>query len=120
MTSPANEEEQMTNEAKNLADVVHDAVDRGASTAQEIHKAVADLPLDVLEEIKPLEKLVKRVRKAQDRSISAVYDLVRGINEEVAKVTRDIVPDGRARRGGRSRTTARRTSRTKSRRKKTA
>jgi hypothetical protein len=109
----------MSNEARKLADMVHDAVDRGATTAQEIHKAVADLPLEVLEEIEPLEKLVKRVRKAQDRSIAAVYDLVRGINEEVAKVTRDILPDGRGvRRGGRSRTTARRTSRSKSRRKK--
>lgn len=109
----------MSNEARNLADLVHDAVDRGATTAQEIHKAVADLPLDVLEEIKPLETLVKRVRKAQDRSISAVYDLVRGINEEVAKVTRDILPNGRVRRGRRSRTAARRASRSKSRRKKT-
>jgi hypothetical protein len=102
----------MSNEARKLADMVHDAVNRGATTAQEIHKSIADLPLEVLEEIEPLEKLVKRVRKAQERSITAVYDLVRGINEEVAKVTRDVLPEGRvARRSGRSRTSARRTSR---------
>jgi hypothetical protein len=109
----------MTNEARTLADVVHDAVARGATTAQEIHKAVADLPLDVLEQFEPLERLVKRVRKTQDHSINAVYDLVRGINEEVAKVTRDIFPEGRVRRGGRSRMAARRTNRSKSRTRKT-
>lgn len=109
----------MSNEARKLADMVHDVVARGATTAQEIHQAVAALPLEVLEEIEPLEKLVKQVRKTQERSISAVYDLVRGINEEVAKVTRDILPNGRApRRGRRSRTTARRTSRDKPRSRK--
>jgi hypothetical protein len=92
----------MSNETRKLADMVHDAVNRGATTAQEIHKSIADLPLEVLEEIEPLEKLVKRVRKAQERSISAVYELVREINDEVAKVTRDILPEGRvARRGTR-------------------
>jgi hypothetical protein len=100
----------MSNEARKLADVVHDAVNRGATTAEEIHKSIADLPLEVLEEIEPLEKLAKRVRKAQERSISAVYDLVRGINEEVAKAMRDLLPE---RQGGRSRTAGRRTSRKK-------
>jgi hypothetical protein len=100
----------MTNEARRLADMVHEAVDRGATTAEEIHKSIADLPLEVLEEIEPLEKLARRVRKAQERSITAVYDLVRGINEEVAKVTRDILPEGR---GKRSRTAGQRASRKK-------
>jgi hypothetical protein len=111
----------MSNEARKLADVVHDAVDRGANTAEEIHKSIADLPLEVLEEVEPLKKLVNRVRKVQERSISAVYELVRGINEEVAKITRDVLPNGRgARQGGRSRTTTRQKARTKSRRKKAA
>jgi len=111
----------MNNDARKLADMVHDAVDRGATTAEEIHKSIADLPLEVLEEVEPLKRLVKRVRKAQERSISAVYELVRGINEEVARVTRDVLPNGRgARQGGRSRTTTQQKSRTKTRRKKAA
>jgi hypothetical protein len=58
------------------------------SAAEKIHRAVAALPLDVLERIERLERPVARVRRLQDQSITATYDMVRGINKEVALLMR--------------------------------
>jgi hypothetical protein len=58
-------------------------LERGTTTAEEIHRAVAGFPLDLLEMVPALEKPVARVRKLQDKSIAATYTMVRGINKEL-------------------------------------
>jgi hypothetical protein len=73
-----------------LADVVQRAVDEGANTVEEIHKAVADLPLEVLEKLDIFKQTVKDVRKIQDTSIGAIYDVIHRVNGEVAKLAREL------------------------------
>ena len=63
-------------------------VDRNTEAAERIHRALAGFPLDVLEQLDRLERPVARVRKLQHRSIGATYDLVRGIEREVARLVR--------------------------------
>jgi hypothetical protein len=63
-------------------------VDRNTEAIERIHRAVVGFPLDVLEQIERLERPVARVRKLQDRSITATYDLVRGIEREVGQLVR--------------------------------
>ncbi len=84
-------ESKQTREAKRIVDLIQNAVDEGATTIEEIHKAIADLPLKMLEEIEALKKPLKEVRRVQDRSIGAVYDLIRDINEQVRKLAADIL-----------------------------
>ncbi len=84
-------------EATRLADLVQRAVDEGANTAEEIHKAVADLPLEILEKLDIFKETVKDVRKFQDTSIGAIYDVIHRVNREVAKLAREL-PKGTARR----------------------
>ena len=67
-------------------------VDRNTRAAERVHRALAGFPLDVLEQLDLLERPVARVRKLQQRSIGATYDLVRGIEREVARLVRR--PDG--------------------------
>jgi hypothetical protein len=83
-------------EAKRLTDLIEDAIDRGATTVEEIHKAIADLPLRVLEQIEFLRKPLKEVRRVQDRSIGAVYDLIREINQRVGKLAAQMLRRRRA------------------------
>ena len=78
-------------EIRRLTDLVQEAVDDGATTAEEIHKRIAALPLDVLERLDRLEKTVTDVRKIQDQSIGAVYDMIRSINHEVAKMAKTVL-----------------------------
>ena len=63
-------------------------VDRNTKAAERVHRALAGFPLDVLEQLDLLERPVARVRKLQHRSIDATYDLVRGIEREVARLVR--------------------------------
>ena len=72
-----------------LAARVRDAVDRGADRAESIHKKVARLPLAPFEGVDPLESTLKDVRKISDRSIGALYDLVRDINHEVVRLAEE-------------------------------
>ena len=84
-------------EATRLADLVQQAVDDGADTAEEIHKAVADLPLEVLAKLDIFKESARDVRRVQDASIGAIYDLVHRVNREVAKLARELAK-GTARR----------------------
>lgn len=78
-------------ERKDIAELVQEAIDRGATTAEDIQKAIANLPLKMLEEISILKKPVREVRKVQDRSIGAVYDTIRAINERVGKLASELL-----------------------------
>ena len=82
-------------EAKRVADLIHEAVDKGATTVEEIHKSIADLPLKILDGVEFLKKPVKEVRRVQDRSIGAVYDLIRNVNEQVGKLASDVLSRSR-------------------------
>jgi hypothetical protein len=75
-------------------DLLRDVIDKSATAAEDVHKSVADLPLKYLEEVNFLKKPVKQVRKVQDRSIGAVYDLVRQINRRVGKLAAQISSAG--------------------------
>ncbi len=61
------------------------AVDKRADAAEEIHKKVVNLPLDVLERNGVLESTAKDLRRFQDQAIGAVYDLVRAIDHAGGK-----------------------------------
>jgi hypothetical protein len=65
-------------ERKALASFIHDAIDKGATTVEEIHKSIADLPLKMLEESELLRESAKEVRRVQDHTIGAIYDVIRG------------------------------------------
>ena len=84
-------ESKKTSEAKRVADLIQEAVDKGANTVEEVHKSIADLPLKMLENVEFFKKPVKEVRRVQDRSIGAVYDLIRGINDQVGKLAGDML-----------------------------
>jgi histone H3/H4 len=88
----------MTRSRKGIAKVIQEAIDRGATTVEEIHKSVADLPLKVLEERELLRRPAKEVRRVQDRSIGAVYDLIREINAQVGNVASDLLAKASRRR----------------------
>lgn len=85
-------------EATRLADLLQQAADDGANTAEEIHKAVADLPLEVLAKLDIFKETAKR--RPQGPGCLHRSDLRRGpprVNREVAKLARELAK-GTARR----------------------
>ncbi len=72
---------------------LRDAVDRTATTAEEIHKAVADLPLRVLERAGLFDDTVAAARRFQTDAIGAVYDVVRQVNQRVGELADDLLDE---------------------------
>lgn len=79
-----------------LIDLVHDAVDKGATSVEEIQKIILNQPLDVLESIEPLKESSKKVRNLQNATIGSVYDAIRGVNDEVSKVAKQVLGEREA------------------------
>lgn len=78
-------------ELAELTRLIGDAVDRGATTVEEIHLAIAALPVDVLERLGLFERTTSDVRRIQDASIGAIYDLIREINHKVTRLAGDLL-----------------------------
>ena len=87
-------------EDKALAQLVEEAVDKGASTAEEIHRSIAELPITMLEQLGLFEKTAGDVKKIQDASIGAIYDVIRDINHSVGKLAGEILAEASERRAG--------------------
>jgi hypothetical protein len=85
-----------------LADVIQDAIDKGTTRVEKIHKSIADLPLKMLEERDLLRGPAREVRRMQDHAIKAVYDLIRTINQQVGGLASDMRHEAAKRRGARS------------------
>ena len=84
-------------EAKGLVERVEETVDRGATTAEEIHRAIADLPLGTLERLRVDHQTVGEVRRIQDQTLGAIYDLVRDVNHKLARFAAELVEQRDAR-----------------------
>jgi hypothetical protein len=93
-------------ERKALASFIHDAIDKGATTVEEIHKSIADLPLKMLEESELLRGSAKEVRRVQDHTIGAIYDVIRGINREVGTLASELLAEAAERRSARAEASA--------------
>jgi hypothetical protein len=81
-----------------IKDIVQQAVARGASSVEQIHQFVADLPFEALERSGLLEQEGFGLRAKQQRTIGMVYDAIRRINEEVGRFVSDQIEnleDGR-------------------------
>lgn len=76
---------------RDLKDLVQEVVDKGATSVEEVHKAIAALPLEVLESISGLEEPAKNVKEIQQKSIGGVYDIIRKVNTKAAELAEDII-----------------------------
>ncbi len=77
---------------KDIAASIHATINDVTTAVEEIHRSIADAPLDVIGTIEPLERPIKEVRAVQDRSITAIYGLIRRINDRVGEITADLLP----------------------------
>ena len=74
-----------------LKDLVQDMVNKGATSVQEIHKSIADMPFDALEKFEPIEHRTKKIRKFHDNTVGGVYDIIRQVNREVGKLAKELI-----------------------------
>jgi cob(I)alamin adenosyltransferase len=92
---------RVAHQVERLADLVKKQVEAGATSVEEVHKSIANLPLDVLERLDVFEKTTKRARKLQETSIGALYDVIRNVNQEVNRLATQLLA-GRPKRAARA------------------
>jgi hypothetical protein len=73
-----------------LKDLIQDAVDKGATSVEQIHKTIAELPLAALERRGLLGDGGATARGILDASIGSVYDAIRSVNREIGELASGI------------------------------
>jgi hypothetical protein len=93
-------------ERVSLARFIQDAIDKGATTVEDIHKSIADLPLKILEKSDLLRGPAKEVRRVQDHTIGGIYDVIRRVNQRVGTFATELLAAATKPRGTRGETHA--------------
>jgi len=76
---------------RGLKDLVQVAVDKGATSVEEVHKAIANMPLNVLEKVGPLESSAKEIKKFHENTVGTVYDIIRKVNSEAGEIFETLI-----------------------------
>ncbi len=74
-----------------LQATVQDAIDKGATSIEEVHKAIANMPLELLAKIGPLEEAVKGGQAFQEQTIGSVYENIRLMNHKVGEIAGQLL-----------------------------
>ncbi|MFA6035199.1 MAG: hypothetical protein WC889_20045 [Myxococcota bacterium] len=69
-----------------LKDLVQDAIDKGATSVEQVQLEIARKPLEIIEQIEPLKPLATSIREIHKASIGSVYDTIRTINKQVGEM----------------------------------
>lgn len=81
-----------------LKDIVQQAIERGATSVQQIHDYVSNLPFEALDRAGLLDERARALRDRHQRTVGMVYDAIRRINREVGQLISDQIEnleDGR-------------------------
>lgn len=69
-----------------VKDLIQEAVDKGATSVEQIHKTIAELPLGVLEKRGLLGEKGEKTLDLVDTSIGTVYEAIRTVNREIGEL----------------------------------
>ena len=74
-----------------LKDLVQEAVDKGATTVEQIHQTIAAMPLDALEKRGLLDEKAASLRETHAATIGSVYDAIRRVNQEIGDLASGLI-----------------------------
>ncbi|MEZ5503985.1 MAG: hypothetical protein R3E50_15495 [Halioglobus sp.] len=89
-TSRARSGTRKAGDEQKLTRLIEDIIEQGATTAEDINRAVLALPVSVLESL-GLQDTAAEVKRVQDTSIGAIYKLIHDINHRVADLATDLL-----------------------------
>ncbi len=74
-----------------LVELVQTAIDKGATSVEDVHKYIANEPFEILNKIGPIGTVSKGIQNIQNQTIGSVYDLIRTINKEIGDIAKDLL-----------------------------
>jgi len=69
-----------------VKDLIQEAVDKGATSVEQIHKTIAELPLTALQKRGLLGEEGSKALDVVDTSIGTVYEAIRSVNREIGEL----------------------------------
>ncbi len=87
-----------------LRALVHDAIEHGSTAVEQVHKATASRPFDILEQIPAVATPTRVVRVVHDVTVTTVYSAIRLSNRTVSRVV-DVALEARERDKGKDEAT---------------
>lgn len=72
-----------------LKDMIQQAVDRGATSVEQVNQYIADLPFEALEKAGLLDEDKLGLREKKTRTIGMVYNAIRTINQQIGDLISD-------------------------------
>lgn len=76
------------NRVEALKDLLQEAIDKGATSVEQIHKTIAGMPLSAL---KSRGLISDEVAGKHDDSVGAVYEAIRRVNREVGELASGLI-----------------------------
>ena len=76
---------------ESMNELIHEAVEKGATSVEQIHQTIAALPFEELERRGLLGELPTTIKQRQAQTIGAIYDAIRSINQEVDDMAAGIL-----------------------------
>lgn len=83
----------MMADVKKIKDLVHELVEKGVNTVEDVHQSIAQASREGLEEIAPkdVKPLVEPAKDIHDTATGAVYDTIRMINRKVSEISDEVL-----------------------------
>ena len=88
------------NKLELLKDMVQEAIDKGATTVEDVHRTIAEVPIEQLERSGLLDADEAQEKKElHHRTVGTIYDAIRRVNSQVGEMASELfeaVEDGKA------------------------
>jgi uncharacterized protein YukE len=82
----------MKDQLKHLKEVVQDAIDKGATNVEQVHRRVAELPFSTLEKF--TSGPARKAHEASQHNIGAIYEAIRNLNEKAGRIAEELLERG--------------------------
>jgi hypothetical protein len=79
--------------ANGIQDVIErlsSVVDRGADSAERVHREIAGIPFEIWARTNLLQESATEMKAAQDRTLESIYEFVREMNHRMTRLTSSI------------------------------
>jgi len=74
-----------------LQKTVQDAIDKGATSVEQVHKQIASMPLDYLARIAALEGPANQVKEFQNNTIGSIYQVIHNVNNKAGEIAKELL-----------------------------
>ncbi|MEM7184547.1 MAG: hypothetical protein AAF518_26860 [Spirochaetota bacterium] len=76
---------------RELQEIVQDSIEKGATSVEQVHRQIANMPLDMLAKVEQLEGPVSQARDFNDRTIGSMYELIHNINNKAGEMAKELL-----------------------------